>query len=357
MSKARMFLYLIVMAVAMPGCRWCAEDVPAGHIGMTWEPEGFTDSVLGPGYHNCHGRCKMYLMEVTDVTFNHKMSVLCADSLNFGFDVKILVALNRGDKDRVKAAFRDLKPAKEAGAHRYITAEQLFNTYIRPVVDQESRKIISKYRTDEIVYNRKQIIEEVRTVIAQATKGTILKVKRVTVGNLDFLEVVTKAQELKAQRKVEIETTKAEALKQVEKEKAKLKVAEIRYKTELVEASMVADANKVIASSISPQYLAYKQLEVIRTAASGPNNWGFVPYQDVMNKPVDTSRWTSPEGLMDIELMERIKEAKRMASAEEKKEEPEAKEKEEEAVKKFASEKKAKEREKEKKDDKKPAKK
>lgn len=308
-------LLIAFLATFASGCRACSEPVPAGHVGRTWEPGGFTAGLLPPGYHDCWGRCQMYLMEVTDKDFSVPMKVLCADSLNFEFAVNVLVAVDTDKKDVMLEAFTNLKPD---GNDNQFSVQQLFQTYVRPLVDQESRKVVSKYLTTEIVQKRTQVIEEVRTAVVKATEGSILKVKRVSVGNLDFPDVVTQAQETKAKRQVEIETAKAQAKIEEAKAQAKLKLAEIQYKQELIEAAMVADANKVIAGSITPQYLAYKQLTVLQHAALGPNNWGFVPYADVTNKPVDTSKWASPQGIVDAELLKRIEDARNTAKQPEK---------------------------------------
>lgn len=300
----------------------CTEPVPAGHIGLTWEPSGFTGKLLPPGRHDCSGRCRMYLMEAQDSTFTVNMQVLCADRLNFSFDVEVLVSVNTENEQVVIDGFKNLTPAGKVPAGYegadiagVISTEQLFNTYVRPVVNQESRKVVSKYETSEIVDKRPQIIEEVVTAVQSAMNTSILRVKRVTVGNLDFPKIVTDAQEQKAQRKVEIETAQAQAKIEEARASAGLKLAEIEYKKQLIEAAMVADANKVIAGSITPQYLAYKQLEVIQNAAAGPNNWGFIPYTDMINHPVDTSKWISPQGIVDSELLARIQEAKASAKS------------------------------------------
>ena len=307
----KQFLILLTFVSTLLGA--CSDPVPAGHIGRTWEPSGFTEELLSPGYYSCWNRCKMYLMEVTDKDFSVPMKVLCADSLNFEFSVNVLVAVDVNKPEMVKDAFANLKPQEETKDGYSFTVEQLFETYVQPVVDQESRKVVSKYKTTEIVQKRIQVIEEVLAAVTKATQGSILTVKRVTVGNLDFPDVVTQAQETKAKRQVEIETAKAQARIEEAKAQAKLKLAEIQYKQELIEAAMVADANKVIAGSITPQYLAYKQLTVLQHAALGPNNWGFVPYADVTNKPVDTSKWATPSGIVDAELIQRIKDARATA--------------------------------------------
>jgi len=149
-----------------------------------------------------------------------------------------------------------------------------------------------------------------------AFKLSLIEIKQVTMNNDDFPEFVTKAQEEKVKRRVEIETEGAEQEKRVIIAENNLKIAELQYKVELVEASMIADSNKIIGSSITGGYLAWWQLKVLGEAAKGPNNWGFIPYNDFVNHQPETSKLTerlSPEGVVDAALIQRIQEAKNMA--------------------------------------------
>ncbi len=303
---------LVIGLIAIMLSTGCNEIVLPGHVGRTWEPGGFNGEVLAPGRHSCWGRCKMYQMESTDQTFKIPMSVLCADNLNFSFDIDVLVSVNLKNDEEVKAAFGNLKPAEE----QLFTISQLFETYIRPVADQEARKVVSKYKTEELVQKRAVVIEEVRTAVTLATNTAILQVKRVTVGNLDFPDVITKAQERKAQMRVEIETARAEGQKTAARAQADLQLAKIRASKEMLEAQAISDANRIIAASISPQYLAYKQILAMEKAADGKNNMFLIPYTDVMNGSIDTSKWLKPEGIVDAELLKRINTAKEAAEAE-----------------------------------------
>lgn len=302
---SRTLIHILSLFLSLLVLMGCMKEVPAGHVGHAWEPGGFEGEILNPGRHECFGRCKMYLMETGDRLTKINMSVLCQDQLNFKFDVKVLTAVDKTNPDKIKAAFENIVPPSETPLK--ITSAQLFEMYVEPVVDQTARGVVSKYRTDEISSNRAKIITELQAAIKEEFKGSLVMAKRITVNNLDFPAALTEAQEEKAKRRIEIETEKAEQEKRLIKANNELELAAVNYKRELIEASMVADANKIIGSSITPAYLGYKQLEVIQAAASGPNNWGFVPYTDHMNN----IKWTQSEGILDAELLRRVQEARK----------------------------------------------
>ena len=303
-------LLLLALLASTVGCR---ETVPAGHIGRTWEPGGFQGNILKPGKHDCWGWCEMYRMEATDQAFDIPMNVLCADNLNFSFVINTLVSVNLDNADAVKAAFENLKPA---GDHLF-TVHQLFMTYIKPVADQEARKVVSKYKTPELVQKRSQVIEEVRAAVAEATGTAILKVKRTTVGNLDFPDVITRAQETKAEKQVEIETARAEGEKQAAQAQARITLARIQAQEKLLRAQSEADANRILAASVSPQLIMWRQWEVMEAAAGGENNLFLIPYTDTANGGLDASKWLKPQGILDAGLLKRIQDATAEAEAKE----------------------------------------
>ncbi len=237
------------------------------------------------------------------------MNVLCTDELNFGFTVKVLASVDKTKTKLIQEAFENVTPTDNNG-RRTITAAQLYNMYVSPVVDQEARKAVGKYATNEIVRNRLKVIREVRESIRSALTDSLLKVKRISVTNLDFPDVITRAQEMKAKRRVEIQTERAEQEKRIVAAQNKIKIAQFDYKRRLIEAAMIADANKIIGSSLSKEYLAWWQLKVFSKAAQGKNNWGFIPYTDHT-----TSKDFSVKKLsIDAALRKRIEEAQKEAS-------------------------------------------
>ena len=303
--KMKKILSIVLCSLAFAGCN---SQVPPGHVGKVRTTSGFANNPLGPGLHTCYGRDKMFLLEVSDKQYNVPMSVLCKDQLNFKFNIGVLVAVDKTKTKVINAAFENVTPAGDAT----ITADQLFKMYILPVVDQEARKVVSRYETREIAKNRDAVITGILASVNKAVKSSIMTVKRVTVNNLDFPDVITQAQEIRAQRQVEVQTMKAETERQMEKARGQLKVAQLEYERALIEAARIADSNKIIGASITPGFLAYHELKVLGQAAAGPNNWGFIPYsnnaQKVIANPARLQQLT-----VDNELLKRIREARQSA--------------------------------------------
>lgn len=306
----------LVIAIILAATSFaCNKQVPAGHIGRVQSPEGFKPDILAPGYHPCNGRDVMYLMETTDVNMQIEMDVLCKDSLKFKFVIDMLVSVDTSKADLIKKAFQDLKPAvvQEPGEVLVITNEQLFLTYIRANAAQAAQRTISKYETRDIVNQGSEIVAEVQAAVILSSQHSFVRVTNVAITNLDFPKVIEDAQEARAKRMVEIETAKADAEVESAKAQSKLALAEIMAKQKLLEAAAVADANKIIASSISPNYLAWEQIQALVKASENKNSVFLYPYQDTMNKQIGTSTWVDPEKLLDVEVRKKLEDARRDA--------------------------------------------
>ena len=299
------FLFGIMMMGVLFG--W-GEPVPAGYIGRCWSPSGFSNEVVGAGRTWCGPRGQMYYMETTEQSFSVPVSILMKDQLEFNFNVELLVSVNQegaGASGVIKTAFVSQRPDEK----NTLSVKQLFNTYVKPPALEAARNAASKYETTEVVANQVELIERIRATVMEATTGSILRVRRVSVTNLKFPEVIERAQLAKAERNVQIETARAEGYRKAAEAEAKLKLARLEAQRELVEAQSVADANRIIASSISPQYLAYKQIEAQKLAADGENNMFFIPYRDAVNEPLDTRSWTNLT--VDAAVSTRLREALR----------------------------------------------
>lgn len=278
--------YLIMFFIALL-TTGCLDTVPAGHLGSCLTSTGF-GSVEESGSISCWGlfhKARLHNVEVSDADHSVKMNVLCKDSLNFSFNINVLASTN---KDNIKEILKQVTASEFRDGYYVITGKDVFDRYAKNLVDQEARRVVSKYETAEIVLNRERILNELQKAMAEAFKGNkMVNIKRVTVNNLQFPEVITKAQEQRAQRNVEIETEKAEQSKRRLKLVNQMELAEANAKIALIEAQVVADTNKIIGSSITPGYLAWYQTHTFSEAAKGPNNWGFIPYNPDASKNVD----------------------------------------------------------------------
>lgn len=302
-------ILMLLMLVLFPTLIACNDSIPAGQVASCMTSAGF-GPVTGNGTISCWGAApspQLYYVEVADNDYGVRMNVLCKDSLNFSFHINVLAATNVA---QVHSILKQV-PAKNLGDNKYlISGQEVFNRYAKNLIDQEARRVVSRYETAEIVVNRERILVELQKGLAEAFKDNkMIVIKRVTVNNLQFPEVITKAQEQRAQRQVEIETEKAEQSKRRLKLLNQMELAEANAKIALIEAQVVADTNQIIGSSITPGYLAWYQTRVFSEAAQGPNNWGFIPYnadvgknQDIMPLVLDAATRKRLEATMNKPL-------------------------------------------------------
>jgi hypothetical protein len=302
-------LLLICLGAITTSCSY--DDIPTGHLARVRNGDGFANEINGPGRVHTWWFQQLYTLETSDQRGEMRLSILCTDKLNFQFSIGLLYAVDQSKQEDVRGLFEEITPL--GGGHN-ITAQQLFNMYIKDVVDQEARKVVSRYSTRAIVDKRTQIIQELVVAITEALKDSVVKVKRVTVNNMDFPKVITDAQIQRAQREVQLDTEKAQQRIRVLQAQNQLKLTELEYQQELVQASMIADSNKLIGGSITAEYLAWWQLKVMSEAAKGPNNWGFIPYTDFVNGESPIAKRLSNDGLVDAALLERLQAAKEAAS-------------------------------------------
>lgn len=309
LMKTSLLAIITFLLLAGPGC---TEPVPGGYVGMIRTPGGFTGSILNAGNHSCWGRDTMYLLEVGDTPASVEINQLTTDKINFKASIGVIFSVDRSNTKAITDGFSNITPTKGLT----ITAIQLFDTYIGAIVDQEARKVYSKYDSSDVVAKRGDIVEQVRAAVTTAFQSGLIKIKQVTVNNDDFPPDVTAAWNLQAQTKVEIGTEKAKQAKLMVAKNNQLALETIEYQIELVRSANIADSNKIIGSSITPEYLAWWQLKVLGEAAKGPNNWGFIPYTDYVNgktngitSGMSGERLTAP-GMIDAELLKRIRDAR-----------------------------------------------
>lgn len=301
-SNLILALFMMCTALFTTGCEM-SENVPNGYIAKAWEPTGFRAGLLAPGRHECYGRCKLVFMEAGDVNFPVVVNQLLTDRINFNVSMTVTVAPNLTNLSGIDAAFQSVVP----GANDTILVKQLWGTYVGPLVDEQARKVIAMYSSDEMVVKTPEIIEQIKAAVITATKGSVLKVKMVTVNNTDYPKSVTDSFEQQRLARNGIEIAKSNAKANEEKVQAELALANVEAQKSLVEAKAVADSNRVIAASITPGYLAYKQFEVLKAAAAGQNNMFLVPYSDRGN--ISNASIGSASSITDLALNKRLMEA------------------------------------------------
>lgn len=296
MKRSLLLLALIPLTFSQAAC---TTRIDPGHVGTCKTSKGFTGGILGPGRHDCWGMYEeMYLLSIKDAKYDLKLNVMVKDKLNMKFDIAIMVSVNTDKTELLKSMFTNITPEEN---HK-ITLDQIFETYGRDVVDQEVRLVVSKYETTDIAARRGEIVEEITQKVRKVFEGSVLKVKYVTVNNLDFPPIVTRAQESKKKMQVEIETEKANQAKKLLVAETSFAIAHFETAKQLLDAQGVADANKILSNSITPGYLEYKRIEAMKNMAK-TGDLIMMPYEPKSKLPANIAQ--AP--VFDINVKERIK--------------------------------------------------
>lgn len=164
--KTKIKLLLPLIALLLVGC---TKQVPIGYVGMIQKPGGLTGEVLAPGRHECWGRSKMILIEISENVRSEKLNILCSDDLNFGFDLQIRTQINSTNGENIKNLLNNKgSAAKEKSPGTFILPfNALYDTYVKPQAISKARTIVSEYKTTDIRNNRRQIEKKIKEEIVK----------------------------------------------------------------------------------------------------------------------------------------------------------------------------------------------
>ncbi len=265
MKKTKMLLTFIVV-VSFIITSACTERVNPGYYGMVMTPGGLSGEVLQPGNHSCYGRDKIVLVESKEVVKSESLSVLCADDLNFKFDLEIRSRLKSNDPKRFMEVLEkqgaNIKWDGDIGTLEY---EWLYKTYIQPPARAISRTIVSKYQTTQIREQREPITKSIKDRLLEAVEGTPVEITMVVTSNFDYPDVITKAMESKRQREIEIQEEKAKQAMELLRMENRLKLAQKAKITRVTEAQAEAAYVQILGNALTSTYLKLKDIEARRT--------------------------------------------------------------------------------------------
>lgn len=275
----------------------CSTDVPPGFVGQVKLRSGWSGAVLSPGFHTCWGYDEMWLVENRDTTKSEVVHVLLQkDQVNFGVTTSLTFSLKDDAKD-VLPLFDRVKPSTTSGEAKSIALDSVYETYGRPVVLSMTNRVVMVYTAEMILEGAEKLRNELETSIVMELKNTPMKVIRVVITNFDFPEFITKAQEAAKEAEVKIKQEEHMQKSRLIAAENKMKIAEIDYQTELLEAKTIADANRIIGESLQGEtgnaYLRWHEIKVYGEAANGPNNCIFLP-MNLMNSQIGYEAGMTP---------------------------------------------------------------
>ena len=242
---------LAALPLAVTGCT--NPHTPAGHEGYVFEDPrvlgegGFRGVVRGPGNYGVSAfRNRVIHIDTRPATYTEQFAILVKDDLNVAFSVHAVMKAENGQVQSVVETF--------GGPHWY-------DRYVREPFRTIVRQSVQQYSSRELKAERDQIAATIEASLGEYLENAPFEVVRLAVGNIDYPPVVSQAVEKKLAARQLLEE------KETQREIAR-RDAEIRIE----EAKGIAEAQKIINATLTPNYLQHEAIEAQKTMADAPNH-------------------------------------------------------------------------------------
>ena len=260
---------VLVGLCSIPG--WKNPETPVGHEGyvisrpILFGKGGYVETMKGPQKYGVSWRKYVTNIDVRPQPQTEKFKIRMKDNLNVTFDVTLKAGPVPGETNNL---------IEKIG-------ENWYERFVKPEFQTICRKAIARYESEGVPQYREKIAQEIRQGfdeetdgekirckgIEEVVKGNHIQIYSVVVGNIDFPDVVDKEIEMKLAAKQEL-AKKATQL-EIMKREADIRVAE---------AEGIAKAQKIINSTLTPEYLQHEAIEAAKGLANSPNTtFYFVP--------------------------------------------------------------------------------
>ncbi len=244
-------IIILATVVIFIGCS--NPHTPAGNEGYVKENPrvfgkgGFRAALKGPSnYGTSLWRNVVENVDFRPQTYPERFKILAKDELNVSFNFQTVIKIKPGS---IKTVIEDY-----AGNNFYLR-------FIKEPMRAMVRKNVQGFESREIKGSRKDVSDKVVSELKEYLKDTPFVVISGVVGNIDYPKIVTDAVEKKLAAKQLLDE------KVTQKEIAK-KDAEIRIE----EARGIAEAQRIINSTLTANYLQHEAINAQLKMAASPNH-------------------------------------------------------------------------------------
>ncbi|WP_418346770.1 SPFH domain-containing protein [Shewanella psychrophila] len=241
----------MLVGIGLSGCT--NPNTPAGQEGYVFEKPrifgsgGYRGSLTGPSNYGVSlWRNEIINIDMRPNTYTENFKILANDDLNISFNFHAVIAIKSGTVKQVVEQF-----GAENWYKRFV--RETFRTYVRDEVQ--------KYDSVELKENRSNIADSVANKLKDYLIDSPFQINNIVVGNINYPEIVAKAVE----KKLAAQQLLSE--KETQKEIAR-KDAEIRIE----EAKGIAEAQKIINTTLTANYLQHEAISAQRHMADSPNH-------------------------------------------------------------------------------------
>ena len=243
--------------------------VQAGYVGYVYkEPVklsqaegGFYKTIEGPGRLGLRFSPNEYKVIPIDIrykTYSERFKILAADQLNIEFMAHVRLRAKRDE-----ASIKEIVEVY-GGTNWY-------QSNIKEPVRTQVRKAVQIYKSTEVKENRASIENEVLIELHNFLADKPFEVDTISVGNIDYPDVVENAVE-----------RKLAAQQQLEEQRIQKAIARERAAIKVINAEGQAKAQEIIKKSLTLLYIKHEAVKLMEELAKSPNKvFIYIPVEDM----------------------------------------------------------------------------
>lgn len=270
--------YIVLSVIALLLLSGCGKmvEIPPAHVGKVMTSKGYLEQTrptsrfrLDPCWPGqaCQS---IVLLEVADRSYNEPLNLFMPkDRLEMDFDLRLTLTPN-------PARYNDLFD-KVPVTDGVIRGASIYQTYGQQIIRSEARTILSQFTIGEIASNR----ESINALLTEQLTDSIQRqtpylVRFVGLADVKFPPIIVTAQVNAAERREMIEQENAQREVTRVQLARQLEEQQLQRAIEVEKAQAEAEVNRILASSITPSYEKYHQLQIMYKMAES-NNKVFIP--------------------------------------------------------------------------------
>ncbi len=233
--------------------------VPAGHTGVIVLFGNVRPNSLPPGLHLVNPLANVIKMDTR--LQEYTMSVASAEGVYKGDDA-IDALTSEGLKVRLDlTAWFRLLPAQAPKVYNEIGVDY-DRKIIRPTLRTAIRDIVVKY-TAENIYSEKRdsVVMAINERASSLMEGKGVVLERILLRNIILPQKVQDA--IDAKLAADQDARRMEFILQKEKQEKERRI---------IEAEGIREANRIIAQGLTPNYLSWYRIEMLKQLVNSPNN-------------------------------------------------------------------------------------
>ena len=280
MRKSVFGVFAVATMLVLAACGEKVE-VPPAHVGKILTSNGFKPETVPPSkfrLDKCWAYCdRLVLTELSDAGLKESFTLFMPqDELTMSFDVRTTIRI-RNDDGSINQIFDRVVPEGRldegflGGETSVITLEQIYKVYGSQVLRDVIRSAVANFSIAQVVDSRAAVNAAITEAVEKGLSHTPLEIVRIGLAKVEYPEIITKAKELAKERQVAIQTAEAEkqiALVNLQKD---LEVARMQRNIDKEVAQATAEQNLILSKSVTPDYLKWKQLQVLEKMAQNKN--------------------------------------------------------------------------------------